>query len=190
MQSLHRFETQLHGDNPKIEELWDQQHPKGQASWWRPKDEDRLTRKIKDHLDQELNPAGVVANREVRTGKLDRNDLRVTASQKRPNGEISGVLAVVIEVKGCWHDEVKKAMEAQLVTKYLGEGRVHHGLYVVGWYNCEKWGSEDARKGKAPNCTLEQAREYFEQQAHDVSQKHNLAVKACVLNTALPNAKK
>ena len=48
-------------------------------------------------------------------------------------------VTVVIEMKGCWHSEVRDAVERQLVNKYLHPNGLSHGIYVVGWFVCDHW---------------------------------------------------
>jgi hypothetical protein len=48
-------------------------------------------------------------------------------------------LTVVIEVKGCWHVQVRSAVEQQLVNDYLRPNGLTHGIYLVGWFVCPQW---------------------------------------------------
>ena len=75
-------------------------------------------------------------------------------------------------------------MKTQLVDRYLKNNQCQHGLYLVGWYNCESWEKEDYRKEQAPKISLEDARELFEQQAEELSDENQI-IKSFVMNTAL-----
>ena len=70
-------------------------------------------------MSEDIGPsAGVVANREVQPRRGKRTDVVIEAAL--PNSrEGFDKLAVVIEVKGCWHSEVRTALKTQLVDDYL-----------------------------------------------------------------------
>jgi hypothetical protein len=63
----------------------------------------------------------MIVNREVeirrKTGTTpgERVDIQVDAISKKQRGEEYDRISVVIEVKGCWHDELNKAMKTQLI---------------------------------------------------------------------------
>ena len=91
---------------------------------------------------------------------------------------------VIIEVKGCWNDELKNGLEDQLKSRYLADNPDRCGLYIVGWFMCSQWDDEDARKRKTPKLSVTDARTFFDEQAARVS-AGGRNVKALVLNTAL-----
>jgi hypothetical protein len=93
-------------------------------------------------------------------------------------------ISVVIEVKGCWHEELHHAMQTQLVDRYLNEAHCQHGMYLVGWFNCQQWDKKDARGSKAPKIDIEEVRNQFDAQAKELSQA-GLAIRAFVMDTAL-----
>lgn len=72
-------------------------------------------------------------------------------------------------------------METQLVNRYLKQGG--HGLYVVAWFSCPRWG-EDYRREKTPKITIEAARRKFDAQAAELSTQ-TLLVRAVVLDVTL-----
>lgn len=185
-ESLHRLEQRLQGETPQVEFLWDQL----EKNIWKPKDENSFSNYVKDHLDSDLKQKGVLVNREVEirrsTGNQpgERVDIQVDAVSKKSNGEEYDRISVVIEVKGCWHDELNQAMQTQLVDRYLNEVRCQHGLYLVGWFDCPQWSDDDSRKRKAPRLDIETARTRFANQAKELSQA-GIRVNAVVMNTAL-----
>ena len=75
-------------------------------------------------------------------------------------------------------------METQLLGKYLANNDCQHGLYLVGWFNCDQWDQADYKKNQAPNLTIDEAQKKFDAQALELSNqdKH---LKAVVLNTSL-----
>jgi hypothetical protein len=108
-----------------------------------------LSNYVKRHLEQDLKERGIVVNREVEirqkeggegaaTGEIP--DLYVSAVSQNSDGNEMKQLVVLIEVKGNWHDELKTAIQTQLVERYLhNNDRATCGLYLVGWFNCQQW---------------------------------------------------
>jgi hypothetical protein len=75
-----------------------------------------------------------------------------------------------VEVKGNWHAELSSAMETQLHDRYLKGYRCGNGLYLVAWFSCTKWSNADSRKKHLSPMSLPDARDYFSQQATQLSQ--------------------
>ena len=75
-------------------------------------------------------------------------------------------------------------METQLVNRYLKNNTCQHGLYLVGWFDCQQWDSSDYRKNKAPKISAVEAQKKFNLQAEQLSLS-GVTVKSVVLNTAL-----
>jgi len=147
----------------------------------RPKREDRLTQKVAAHLRETLERRGVVANREVKV-RRGFTDIHVDAVRKDQEGY--DTVTVIIEVKGCWHPRLMKAMEAQLINQYLADSRCDHGIFLVGWFSCDQWSPNDSRKNKTPNWSLSEAQAFFKNQAAKLSIGGKV-IESFVLNTAL-----
>jgi hypothetical protein len=186
IESLEDLQVKLQGETPAVADLWN----KVAAKKYRPKEENHLSDYVKRHLDADLRRRGMVTLREVEIRRPqgnapgERTDIHVTAVVE---GVAPGTLdrvRVIIEVKGCWHKELKIAMESQLVGRYLKDNDCRHGLYLVGWYQCPQWEKNDPRRKKTPTWTIDKAREFFEKQAAGLS-KEGLVVRAFVLNAAL-----
>ena len=176
IESLGRMEEKLHGEVPAVQFLWD---------GTRPKSENDFSDWVKLHLDDDLNRRGVVANREVQIHRSkDRTDLHVNAVVPGPDTDSYDVIRVIIEVKGSWHRDLKTAMQDQLINQYLQDNQCTSGIYLVGWFNCDKWDDSDYKKHDAPKCSLEEARAYFDEQAQALSGSE-LQVAAYVVDTAL-----
>ncbi|MGE0821978.1 MAG: NACHT domain-containing NTPase [Candidatus Binatia bacterium] len=186
LESLQRLEQRLQGETPQVEFLWDQVQDKQ----WKPKDENSFSNYVKNHLDLDLKQKGIIVNREVEIRRKaggrpgERVDIQVDAISKKPSGEEYDRISAVIEVKGCWHDELDQAMKTQLIDRYLNEARCQHGLYLVGWFDCPQWTPDDLRRKQTPKLDLEKAREKFKTQAAELSQS-GVTAKAFVINTAL-----
>ena len=179
--SLQRAQNKLQGHTPAAPFLWD-------TVVYRPKSEAVFSDWVKLHLQDDLSGRGIIVNREVEvyrrteSGIGERTDIHVDAVLEAPRENRIERITLVIECKGCWNPELNTAMETQLRDKYLHEGSCRHGLYLVGWFNCEKWDPGDSRK--PPNMTIEEARQQFEQQAAQLSQE-GFVIKAFVLDVRL-----
>ncbi|MTJ07164.1 NACHT domain-containing NTPase [Anabaena sp. UHCC 0204] len=186
VESLKRLENELQGETPSAIFIWNKITDKV----YRPCDENTFSDYVKLHLERDLKSRGIILNREVelRPNKGgnpgERTDIHVDAVIKKQNGQIFDCITVIIEVKGCWNDELDTAMEIQLVDRYLKNNTCEHGIYLVAWFNCQQWDKSDYRKGKAPKISIDQARENFNNQAKQLSQA-GIKVKSFVLNTAL-----
>jgi hypothetical protein len=168
--------------------IWDQTNSKPLK--YKPVNENTFSDYVKRFLDRDLKQSGIIANREVELRPSqggapgERTDIHIDAVVKNANGEIYDSITVIIEVKGCWHDELNTAMETQLVNRYLQDNACQHGLYLVAWFNCNQWDESDRRKCNTPNISAVEAQENFNQKAKDLSLS-SVMVKAFVLNAAL-----
>ena len=188
LESLERIESKIHGETPEVHLLWD----KSPDGTYRPKDENVLSDYIKNRLDDDLRVRGVVVNREVEIhrpaqGKPgQQTDIHIDAVSRKSDGLGHERITVILETKGCWHSELEDAMKAQLVDRYLRDNQSKFGLYLIGWFNCNKWDRKDYRQGQAEKngWTLFDARSFFQSQAADLS-KSDLLIKSVVLDAAL-----
>jgi predicted NACHT family NTPase len=180
VESLRRFEKKLHDETPAVIDLWDEIR----KNVYKPKDENRLSDRVKRHLDEELRQRGVVVSREVEIRRGEETDIHVDAVVRNPQKNDYDVISVIIEAKGCWHSELESAMETQLFNRYLKENRCQHGIYLVGWFNCEQWDKEDYRRSRAPSWSVEQAQEEFDKQAKSLSAQ-GVLIRAVVIDAAL-----
>ncbi len=181
MESLGRLEERLQlGEPPAAIDLWNEID----GGCFRPRDEERLSDYLKRHLDDDLGSRGIVVNREVVNRRGEETDVRVDALVRGPRGDVIDLLSVIIEVKGCWHRDMASAMETQLVRRYLHEAKTKHGLYLVGWYNCEKWDTNDGRYKQASRYQESEAERQLDAQARDLS-RDGTCVRAFVLDTSL-----
>ena len=126
-------------------------------------------------------------NREVQPCRGQKTDIYVNAVKLVAGSEGAETLTLVIEVKGCWHDEVMTAMGTQLADRYMKENNFTHGLYIVGWYMCYKWSNKDSNKKKTPKITIEDLKKHLEDQAKRVEVEINgvSKIKSFVLNLTL-----
>ncbi len=185
IESLKRLEEELHGETPAVIDLWNKVPGK---EVYRPRDEHAFSDYVKRHLDRDLRQRGIIVNREVeiRRGegatKGEITDIQVNAAVKS-SPESSDIITVIIEVKGCWNQDLNKAMETQLLDRYLKDNRCRHGIYLLGWFYCDQWDNEDGRSRRSW-LSVAEAREKFEAEASELSDE-DTRIRAFVMNTAL-----
>ncbi len=174
LESLARLQQKLQGVTPLAPFLWDEASRK-------PKNENRLSDFLKNHLSTDLNRRGVLINREVEInnwpGKGRGKSLDLLIQAAIPKG--GSVATVVVEVKGCWNSDLDTSMETQLQDQYLTGADHRHGIYLVGWY-----GPSERRK----NCkkTLDDLRGQLGEQARQLS-KNSLRIHAFTLDLSYPS---
>lgn len=184
--SLKRFEFDLHGPGHQLDEVWNTPR-QGHSHQYSPKDELEFCRAVHRHLFRDLHGRRIVVNREVELHLGERTDIHINAVAE---GRSDDILTVVVEVKGCWHDDVMTAMESQLVDRYLRDGAVSHGIYLVGWFLCDAWeksGGHRYHKASRLGLTLESAREKFDRQASSHS-ANGRDVRALLLDARWPDS--
>ncbi len=174
-ESMERLEAELQGAPPAVQDLW---NTRGAVN---PKDEKDLSDYIARYLRRDLTGRGIVANREVRIRPSEETDIKVDALHEGSAAAGASVVSVIVEVKGCWHSDLKTAMQTQLRDRYMADNECRHGLYVVGWFLSEQWDTGDYRKARTPGWSLREAREFFRSQAEEVSEPM-AQVRAFVLN--------
>jgi len=155
MESLNRFQEQLtHTSLPRSEGLWNWSGSDTRRSDFKPRDENFLSNEIARWLQDDLGTKGIIFGREVQPRRGQRTDIHVEAVSR--NGAQLGYqkITLIIEVKGCWNAEILEAVDKQLVDDYLRKNGFTHGIYLVGWFVCEKW--ENA-KNKLKSLTVKDA---------------------------------
>jgi len=167
-------QRKLHRETPAVVDLWDGD---------KPKDEEDFSNYVKRHLEEDLRNLGVLAAREAEVSRGSETDIYVAAIAHNALSGRHTKINVVVEAKGCWHPQLQGAMKNQLKERYLAQGGC--GLYLVGWFLCEKWRqSNDYRYERTPKWTLEKARTFFGEQAELLSDG-NTNLKAYVLDAGL-----
>lgn len=150
----------------------------------KPKDENRMSDLIKNYLQDSLSKEGVILNREVEIERGNKTDIHVTALI--PEGEGYNPIKLVIEVKGCWHKDLRIAFKDQLIKKYLQGKGISTGIYLVGWFACEKWNRDDYRFKQTPKISFMEAEELFiSQQEALIEEFPNLLIKSKTLDFSI-----
>jgi hypothetical protein len=172
---LNDYQKELQGEGRAVEDLWNEM-PRT------PKKEEWISNHIARHLRREFARRGVVVNREVEIRAGEKTDIHVDAVRRLPGDEADQV-RVIIEVKGCWNERLKKDMREQLRDRYLRENQCSHGIYLVAWFLCDSW-AEERRKKHTPKWEVERVTRFFEQQALQLSTPDEL-LRSFVLNATL-----
>jgi hypothetical protein len=81
----------------------------------------------------------------------------------------SNVLTRVLRPLVAEYQPVAAGMKSQLVGRYLQGGSYRHGLYLVGWFRCDRWDKMDSRWKKKRAWTREKADEELAEQAQALS---------------------
>ena len=195
VESLRHLEATFRDETPAWRDVWDRlplpspetststRRRRRRTFTYRPIDENEFSDYAKRHLQADLGSRGIIANREVVIRSNERIDIRIDAVARNSREEIDERLSLIIEVKGNWNPELMTAMQTQLVDRYLRDNHCQHGLYLVGWFNCDAWDSQDYRKRRAPRISIEEAQRLFDEQAVTLSQQ--VTVKSLILNVAI-----
>jgi hypothetical protein len=163
--SLQRLQVKLQGQTPLAPFLWDEKSGC-------PKSEDRMSDFLKHHLESDL-PTFVI-DREVQIRNLrehgigERTDLKLEAKDQDGRS-----ISVIIESKGCWNKGLLTSMQNQLHERYLKLADDACGIYLVGWFRCERWKDKD-------DCVFDGTKEdlivKLNRQAHTLQNENRLAV--------------
>jgi hypothetical protein len=185
--TLEKYAAGLHGRQTPVRDLWDRQ---GGKDIFRPIDEPALSDVITRLLQNELGSTGVFANREVEVSRVpgapvgQRTDILVNAVRRRPGGQPFDPIAAVIETKGCWNNELFTGLEAQLFRDYMIPMRAETGIYLVAWFDREKWDPEDSRRDKVPRVTIIEVMKALEHQAASIPR--GFIVRPVILECRIP----
>lgn len=178
--ALNRIEKRLHGATPEVRTLWNDLG-NGKFTPW---NENEFSNYIKQRLDDEIRGRGIITNREVELQPTlgseigERTDIHVDAVLSDNNKYEK--ITVIIEVKGNWHPELLEAMQDQLSNRYLKEGKTLYGLYLVAWFDSDKWDPNDPRKRKSSKHDITEVKRVLQEQAESLST--NKLIKQYVMN--------
>jgi hypothetical protein len=168
LEVLDEFSSELHGAQTPVRDLWDRQ---GTTQQYRPIDENGFSDVVTRYLRRRLASTGVFANREVEVQRHPgapigtRTDILINTLRHSETGEPIDPITGVVEVKGCWNDELFTAIEAQLVRDYMVQLRAPVGIFLVGWFDLAKWDPQDSRRRTVPKRPVGTVREQLDQQA-------------------------
>jgi hypothetical protein len=113
-----------------------------------------------------------------------RTDIVVTGVVRDEASGLERELKVFLEVKGSWNPGLFGSLKTQLVDRYLDRTGCQHGVYLVGWYQCDLWDKTDPRRSRHRHMSREQLNQRLQTTALELSQGRT--VKVIVLDARLP----
>ena len=140
---------------------------------------------MKLHFDDDLKGKGIIVNREVEIRRGEKTDIHVDAILSGERTGVVDVVTVIIEVKGCWNPNLKTAMETQLVDRYLKDNECDYGIFLVGWYLCEKWDEDDYKKDNCSRNSQEDLVRFLDEQSLWLSERDHKYVTSKIVNVTL-----
>jgi hypothetical protein len=176
--ALVDYQASIHGEGSGLLRLWNEPGAT-------PKNEEAISREISHELQQMLLSRGVSVTCETRIRQGQLVDIYITCVLP---GKDARRLSLIIEVKGCWHEDVMKALETQLAMRYLRDNLSRHGLYLVAWFKCDRWNGSDYRKRRTSAVTTDELRRFLDDQAKDVNAESGSAIRAFVLDASIEGA--
>jgi hypothetical protein len=163
---------------------------------WLPKMEPALSAYICHELTNRLKGRGLAVNREVlvrptdASGAGDRTDIQVEATMRHDavSGPVPDRVAVVIEIKGPWNEELMTAQRDQLAKRYLPETHTATGIYLVGWYSLDQWTYEgDYRRARVRNLERDQLVRELQDQARKIFTELSRSIEVLLLAIPRPH---
>jgi hypothetical protein len=116
-EALHDYQTQIRGEGSQVMRLWNEPvHT--------PKPEEPLSREIGAEIQRILATRGVKITHEVKIREGQFVDIHVSAVTSNSKRRL---ISLIIEVKGCWHRELKTAIDTQLSMRYLKDKTLTSG---------------------------------------------------------------
>ena len=189
--SLDRLQAVLQGPNGLVVTLWNRKSAAVDHTDWWPCWEEDFSDLVAAFLRQDIGGHRVVINREVQFDRPGfpgrRTDIQIQATA--PPIDSDDPLTVVIECKGCWHQDVPTALADQLVRDYLRAPRTA-GIYLVGYFDCDRWSHEERRKRHraARDHTIPSLQHEQDARAQEQRDQRGAIVTAKVLDCRLPGA--
>lgn len=190
IESLKMLELELQDETtPTVRFLWNECKNELKKGVYFPKTENDLSDWVKKHLERDLKQFLIAAYREAEIKRLSsrgrgqQTDIYVNAFKPDRHDEKYDHIEAIIEVKGCWSEDLYTAMEEQLVKRYLNKKGRKYGIYLAGWFNCDKCSKNNCKK-RATKTSKEEAQERFNRDAAILSHQ-DILVKAFVINVAL-----
>ncbi|MCF6377468.1 hypothetical protein L2K70_07610 [Nocardioides KLBMP 9356] len=153
---------------------------------WAPKYEPDVSALLRDHLQQDLRK-DVVVNREVQVRQTSSKGHGLAVDVLIGGTASDGaVVAIPIEVKGCWNSGLLTDLSSQLVADYLPALRAHRGIYVCAWFPPDQWSYEnDPRRIHANRLSRTEVAAELQRRAHEASSEQ-IRVSAVVLDVPRP----
>jgi len=176
--ALVDYQASIRGEGSRLLRLWNEPGAT-------PKNEEAISREISHELQQMLLSRGVSVTCETKVREGQVVDIYITCVLPGKDARKS---SLIIEVKGCWREDVMTALETQLAMRYLRDTSSRQGIYIVVWFKCDRWNGEDYRKHRTPAVTADELRLFLEDQARDMNADIGSAIRALVLDASIEGA--
>ncbi len=183
LEALERIQQRLRPPNPAAADLWD-------TAVRKPKAEDDISDWLQRQLQDEFQRRLIIIDREVQVSRLpgggvgERTDLLIQAAAGDDLNDAE-MVALVIEVKGCWNPRLSREMREQLADRYLDPHARRCGIYLIAWFGRGNWADGDYRR-RSCGSDKDLVEKTYQQQARDLSAARELAVQSVVLDGSLP----
>jgi hypothetical protein len=188
-ESLERAQEELQGETPAVRDLWNDLGRRGDVRHYTPKSENELSDWLARFMRRDLAGRRIVVNREVEISRPagaalgERTDIHVTAVSSDP--ERPSHIRAIVEVKGCWHRELRTALETQLIARYLRGTDNRYGFYVAGWFTSERWEPSDWRRTACGAVAKDAAAALLAEQAENATEEDSFVLGSMVLDLTL-----
>ncbi len=175
-EALRDYQIQIRGEGSQVMRFWNEPvHT--------PKPEEPLCREIGAEIQRVLATRGVKIAHEVKIREGQFVDIHVSAVTANSKHRL---ISLIIEVKGCWHNELKTALDTQLSMRYLKDNEAHYGIYLAVWFLCDEWdGRVDWRKKNTPQQSLADIHAFLTDQANAVNTNGHATIRAFVLDATI-----
>jgi hypothetical protein len=183
LDSLRRFQADLHNELAVANQLWIPQKQGNKQVGHEVRDENSLSDMLRFYLDKDLRRPEVLIKREVEirksigVGTGQRTDLFIDAFTRDKTGDKIEVVTVVIEVKLAKNKETETALEEQLLP-YLADQPYKHGIYLIGWH----YGQYDALPASKKD--LPKLHQLLKSQTASIT--GNYSIRTLILDIRLP----
>jgi len=182
-ESLSRLEDKFQGKepySPAARFLWDLVSNRE----FKPVGEEDLSDYVKNHLYDDISQ-DVVIHREVEISQATRTDILITIINSKAILPQNRKITTIVEVKGKWNQELRTAMENQLLNDYLIPRHINYGIYLVGWFDSQHWDERDYRKNRNNTIeNIEDLRDILDEQAREISNR-GIIIKPIILDISL-----
>jgi hypothetical protein len=189
LEALGRLQDALSAPNGLVTLLWNREDEAGTSGWW-PVWEVDFSDLVATFLRLDLAGHQVVINREVQVVRPNLSGQRldiIVEANPRPGIHGQEPVAVILECKGCWNSGLGTDLEQQLVDRYLTKPRYDAGIFLVGFFDCERWRINKVRPIHQRRHSLEELRRTLAQAAADQEQAKPVTVASVVLDCRLPD---
>ena len=184
--ALEQFAAELHGAQTPVRDLWDRQGTKNIFPG-------RRERLVGCH--HTLPSEGIGQRRNLcqsggRSQARARRACRSTHRYPRQRGSTPSGRRIIRPDRRCARDQ--RLLEQRIVhgprrptfPQIHGPLRAQAGIYLVGWFDTDKWDPEDSRLNSVPKTSISEAKAQLDRQANALSD--GFVVRTVILECRVP----